>query len=719
LLLLLSLTGIAQQSEQKTKTESIETASDTTKNQKVETLQEVVISSKIGVTQVEPQKLRFSSKDLPSQNGGTAGDILKNMLSVSMGGSPNHNRDIRYRGLGNGYTTVLINGKQSGIIGNNRETVLDMLPASQIDYIEIISTPTADQTANGINGIVNIVTKKGVGTKQNGQIQVFADNQNGYNGSVNLQHAVDNFSISGSFDKLKRNANKYDDGTQTKFNSDGSLKETIAIEKSEIKSFENSTATAKLGYNTKNQWAFSAEYIYGEQIEDKEKEELNLTYTNLGIFKSGKKRFSPEYKTSRFHNPSLNINKHWKNSSLDFTFNSNLTDERKDNLQQDYTTDAAGTVNYTKVPTQQRLTEDIQFKNYFPSIAFKSTLGKNGTIKTGFQTFLTNRSAAKNTDKLNNTTNVWEKVPAGTFTFDLDENTFAAFVSANWNLNKFKLVLGYRHEYTNIESVASSEENAINESNYHLALPNFNLTYSLTDQSYLKTSIGRRVRRPAFADMNPFIEIKSVTEIKVGNPDLIPEKAWAYELGYFNEIKNINFGVNVFHRAITDLIQKNITTDSDGITTESITNLDKAISTGVEFLVGYQPVKWYNLNVNFSRFWSEIKDNTAFDGDALKDQTDWTFKAINDFTPTKGLNLQLIFNFVGPKKTTQETEETIWFADLGMEKQLFTNGFFTIRVTDVFDTLKKQKTKDTIVQLEEMTENTPGRIFSAGFRYQF
>jgi outer membrane receptor for ferrienterochelin and colicin len=245
------------------------------------------------------------------------------------------------------------------------------------------------------------------------------------------------------------------------------------------------------------------------------------------------------------------------------------------------------------------------------------------------------------------------------------------------------------------------------------------LTYSLTAQSYLKSSIGRRVRRPAFTDLNPFIEIKSVTEIRVGNPNLIPEKAWAYELGYFNEIEKVNFGVNVFHRDISDLIQKNISTDSDGITTESFTNLDKAVSTGVEFLVGYQPLNWYNLNVNFSRFWSKIKDNTAFDGDALNDQTNWTFKAINDFAPAKGLNLQFIANFVGPKKTTQETEDTIWFVDLGLEKQLFTNGFFTLRITDVFDTLKKYKTKNTIVQLEQMTENTPGRIFSAGFRYQF
>jgi outer membrane receptor protein involved in Fe transport len=682
-------------------------------------LHEVVVSSKIGVTHVEPQKIRFSTDDLPSQKGGTAGDILKNMLSVAMGGSPNHNRDIRYRGLGNGYTTVLINGKQSGLSGNNRETVLDMLPASQIDYIEIISNPTADQTSNGINGIVNIVLKKGKANNQNGQISMYVDSQDGYNANVALQHSTDKFNISGSFDKLKRNANKFDNGSQTKFNTDGSLKETVAIEKSEIKSFDNNNASARIGYTTNNNWNFTTEYIFGEQSEDKNKEELNLTYKNDAAFKSGKKRFENENKLSKFFNPSVTINKQWKNSNLELALNTNFSDENKDKLQQDYVTNQNAVIDYSTLAVQQSETEKITFKNYFTTLSYKTILGKNGHLKTGFQGFLTDRSAAKETRKLNNTTDQWVVVPANTSQFNLNENTYAAYFTTNWNFERLKLVLGYRHEFTNIESFASSEQEYENSSSYNIALPNFSLTYSLTEKGYLKTSLGRRVRRPAFADMNPFVEIKSATEIKVGNPDLIPEKAWAYELGYFNEIKKFNFGVNLFHRDISDLIQKNITTNPEGVTIESLTNLDRAVSSGVEFLLGYQPVNWYNINMNFSRFWSEIKDDTSFDGDALKDQTDWTFKAINNFTFSKGLNFQLIANVVGPKGTTQEKEEIVWFADLGLEKQIYKNGFFTLRISDVFDTLKKQKTKDTIVQLEEMTENTPGTILTAGIRWQF
>ncbi|MDZ7878342.1 MAG: TonB-dependent receptor [Saprospiraceae bacterium] len=86
----------------------------------INTLSEVSVVGNIGVTEVKPQSIKYKAKDLISQNGGTAGDILKAMPSVAMGGSPNHNRDIRFRGLGNGYTQVLINGQPVGVNGNNR-----------------------------------------------------------------------------------------------------------------------------------------------------------------------------------------------------------------------------------------------------------------------------------------------------------------------------------------------------------------------------------------------------------------------------------------------------------------------------------------------------------------------------------------------------------------------------------------------------------------------
>lgn len=65
----------------------------------VNQLKAFTVKGSIGVTKIEPQKIKYRTADLVSQTGGTAGDILKNMPSVTMGGSPNHNRDIRTVGL--------------------------------------------------------------------------------------------------------------------------------------------------------------------------------------------------------------------------------------------------------------------------------------------------------------------------------------------------------------------------------------------------------------------------------------------------------------------------------------------------------------------------------------------------------------------------------------------------------------------------------------------
>jgi outer membrane receptor for ferrienterochelin and colicin len=127
------------------------------------------------------------------------------MPSVAMGGSPNHNRDIRLRGLGSGYTQVLINGKNSGISGNNRETVLDQIPASAIDYIEIITNPSAEYQGDGINGIVNIVLKKGNANDTiKGSISFLADNADGYNGSLSLSQQKEKFEYYVGYDRLQK-----------------------------------------------------------------------------------------------------------------------------------------------------------------------------------------------------------------------------------------------------------------------------------------------------------------------------------------------------------------------------------------------------------------------------------------------------------------------------------------------------------------------------------
>ncbi|MFN7015081.1 MAG: TonB-dependent receptor, partial [Bacteroidia bacterium] len=270
-------------------------------------LSEVVVKADIGVTQLSPGKIIYKASDLTSQTGGTAGDILKSMPSVAMGGSPNHNRDIRLRGLGNGYTQVLINGKNSGISGNNRETVLDQIPASAIDYIEIITNPSAEYQADGINGIVNIVLKKGYADNLlKGSVSFIADNADGYNGSLTLSQQKEKFEYFVTYDRLQRTINN--DKFSEKINfKDGLYDGTQFTDQRELKSFLNENVRLNTNYKPWEGALIGGGFIFGRQLETKSKNiEINTTKADSS-FKDRSFRTEPETKENKYYEYSFDF----------------------------------------------------------------------------------------------------------------------------------------------------------------------------------------------------------------------------------------------------------------------------------------------------------------------------------------------------------------------------------------------------------------------------
>ncbi|MEX2566819.1 MAG: TonB-dependent receptor [Cyclobacteriaceae bacterium] len=683
-------------------------------------LSQFEVRGDIGVTQIEPQKITYATSDLLSQTGGTAGDLLKNMPSVAMGGSPNHNRDIRFRGLGNGYTLVLINGRNVGINGNNRETVLDMIPASQIESIEILSQPGADVQGDGMNGVVNIILKKNAQLGTSGSAFISADNLGGYDANLIINQKSGRLQVMGSFEKLSRQADKTDSGFQTKLKDDGSINEIIPIEKFERKRFDNTTARLNLNYEAGKQWYLEGEYLYGNQVEDKDKTELNRTLDTNRLFKKGTYRDEIEDKNLAFHNAFFRAKKVWSNGAqLNLGLNTNFGEESKYKLREDFSLLADGSVDQSKTPKIQRENESILSNTLNPHVTLFKKFSKNLSFKGGYQGFIVSRESNRLVEDFKANENQWIIKGANQNQFSVSENTHALFLTSDILTGPWKFTLGYRQEITDLRSESITDTTFSGNTRYFLPLPNVKSSYTFSENEYLTASVGRRVRRPGYKDLNPFTEIKDLTEIKQGNPGLAPELAWAYELGYFKQTQRFNVGANVFYRDISNLIQENISTTDDGGILERPENLSSAYTYGYELLIGAKATNWWNINLNYSNFESKIRSTGAFEGDAIKDQFEWTAKAINDIRLPWEIDFQATANFVGPKASTQETENMLWFVDMGFSKTVAGKGQATIRVTDVFDTIKKVKTKNAGNTLEEKIENTPGQIISLGFKWNF
>jgi outer membrane receptor for ferrienterochelin and colicins len=103
----------------------------------------------------------------------TVGDLLKRLPGVTVQGRPGRGGAIRMRGLGNGYTQILLDGERVA-----PGFSIDSLAPEQIERIEILRAPTAETGARAIAGTINIITREGY-TKRLNNVQFTLGAENG------------------------------------------------------------------------------------------------------------------------------------------------------------------------------------------------------------------------------------------------------------------------------------------------------------------------------------------------------------------------------------------------------------------------------------------------------------------------------------------------------------------------------------------------------------
>lgn len=682
-------------------------------------LSEVTIRGDIGVTEIAPTKVVYAASDLVSQRGGTAGDILKNMPSVTMGGAPGHNRDVRFRGLGNGYTKVLINGRSTGITGNNRETVLDQIPANAIERIEILSNPTAEYTSDGLNGIINIVLKQSADFGPHGSAGIFLDSQKGYSGTFSGSIKEEKWDLYGNYDRLVRNLDKTKDVEKTNFKN-GAVDTYQREHELEERTFANDNIKMGTHFRPSPRTSIGSEFLYGKQIEDKDKTKNTRILKADSTFKDAQQQVEKEIKDNYYTEYYSEVKHSFDNSSM-ISVSGQFTRSVQDKDKNTTITKLSVTGEPTGAnPTLQREDEVMKDNNFFVRADYVLPI-RTSLLKTGYSFNKLGRSIRKDVEKFNYTTSTWLPTSTAPNDFEITEKTQALYASYEFNfLKKVKGILGARAEHTALQSLGLDQSVTVN-SNYLLVLPNVNFIVNFDSTQYMTLSFSERVRRPGFQDLNPFEDTSDPAKIKLGNPSLSPETAWAYEIGYLKNFKKFNAGVNVFYRDISNLIQKRLTevTNESGnnIQYEQPVNLSSAYLSGVEFMLGAQPFKWWQMNVSYSHFDSQIND-AAFNGDAIKDQVKWVGKVISDFYLPYNIRFQVIANYLGPKPGSQESEEKVFFTDLGLQKGIGKRGQLSLRLTDVFNSLDKHKNSITDKSISNEWERSQTQLLNIGFIYK-
>ena len=643
----------------------------------VSTLDEVVVQAEKSSMELSLDKKIFNvGKDLANA-GGTATDILMNIPSVQV----DPEGGIRLRGSGN--VRILIDGKPSGLVSFKGGSGLQQLQASMIERVEVITNPSARYEAEGMAGIINIVLRKERNQGFNASFELITGSPSNFGGAANLnyRHRKVNFFINygiayrvqpgvgtlyqevyGSDTTFLRQENE---GTITGFNNnirggiDFYFTETSILTGSYL--FRRSDATRTTDINYRN-YRHDLENLESMETrrQDEEETEPNSEYSLIY-----KKTF-PEKDHELVAEVKFLDN--WESSYQLFTHRYYSPEGIEDPSRS----------------TLERSINDEFEKQLLFQVDYTKPLGKGGKFETGL------RSSARdmvNDFVVERQDENGQYIPLAGLDniFLYDENIHAAYGILARKGSKLSYQAGLRAEWTDVRTTLK-ETNEVNPREYANLFPSAHVTYNLPRQNALQGSYSRRVRRPFYNDLSPFMTFSDSRNYFSGNPDLDPEFSNVFELGHIKYFEKGSFTSAVYHRSTRGKIERIRTVDAEGNSTTLPENLRSEEASGAEFTGEFSLFPWWKLDLNLNLFYAEI-DGTNILASYNNTTYSWFARQTSRFMLPGGLDIQLRGNYEAPQKTAQGKRLALYYTDFSVSKDVFKGmGTLNFNILDVFQT---------------------------------
>ena len=213
-------------------------------------------------------------------------------------------------------------------------------------------------------------------------------------------------------------------------------------------------------------------------------------------------------------------------------------------------------------------------------------------------------------------------------------------------------------------------------------------------QHALQLSYSRRVRRPFYNDLSPFVTFSDNRNYFSGNPDLDPEFSDVVELGHIKYFEKGSLSSSVYYRYTTDKIDRIRSVDDAGFSVTLPENLLSEKAYGIEFAANYSPYKWWKTDGNFNFFHADIEGSNIADTYVASTYS-WFARHTSRFMLPKNFDIQLRVNYEAPQKTAQGSREALYFFDLAASKDILRGkGTLNLSVLDLFNTRRTRYTTE-------------------------
>ena len=507
------------------------------------------------LVKADVDKIEYNIQDDPDSQSNSLLEMLRKVPLVTVDGEDN----IKVNGSSS--FKVYVNGRPNNMMSNNPTEVLKSMPANSIKHIEVITNPGPKYDAEGVGGILNIVT---VGSGMEGYTATFSGNvsNNGGGGSLFSTVQKGKLTVSARYN--------YDYSKQPKSHSGGTrttLPERLTEHSSDVL-YENSNK----GNHRFHAGSLEASY---------EIDTLRLVSMSFGLWGGGYRGDRDghqlgshpslgelyEYATvGRTKNSWFSIDGGIDYQRLFHTKNRMLTFSYKINTNPSTSDDYTDYVNKTAVPEWEdfihRLTNlHTDGKQHTTEHTFQvdytTPIGKLHTIEGGVKYIL--RDNAADNDRYEQTSDS----PEADYAFDEEYSShykhqndiLAAYLGYGLKWKKLSGRLGLRYEFTHQEVKYLLGKGEDFQKDFNDLVPSASIGYQLTDLSNLRLGYNMRIYRPGIWYLNPYLDDSNPSNLSQGNPNLNSEKSHNLNLSYSNFTQKFNLNVGIHYSFTNNSIE--------------------------------------------------------------------------------------------------------------------------------------------------------------------
>ncbi|RPD41403.1 outer membrane beta-barrel family protein [Chitinophaga barathri] len=641
--------------------------------------------------------------------GNTVLDLLRRAPGITV------DKDENLVMKGKQGVTVMLDGKLTYLSAEALAELLKSMTAESVSQIEIITSPSAKYDAAGTAGIINIKTKKGQMT--------------GTNGTLNLSGGGGRYMFFSSGLSLNWRTKKFNLFTNLNwadrefFNTRELIRKTpgdvpLYFQQNVFQKghFLNRSGKAGIDWyiNDKQTLGFMANGYRNAFWRDAPSATQISRQQNVKGVDSI--LYSSVEGNNRFNSMSYNLNYKIKLDTTGSEFTMDADYMKFDNDMKTWLADSIRVMQDNSVHESNAVRTlpytEIKIRSIKGDLV--KTLNKTSKIEAGVKgSFVTTQNNMRY-DSLKN--GVYQPVYEQYDEFLYDENVLAAYLIYKKQFKKTDFVIGLRLEQTISDATSNSLKSNVKRT-YLDYFPNFTADHKFNDNNKLGITYNKRINRPGYGMLNPFVFFLDRYTFFRGNSYLTPEYIHNTELTY--TFKNKYLATLGYSRVNDTYDEFLILNPETKVTTSTNKNLGTQNTYSLNLTLPFDPVKWWNSSNNASVYYNKYQILDSL-GNFNTSQLAWNFNSTNTFTLPKDYKFELSGWFEAPNVYGIWRSKSMWSVNCGVQKSILKKkGTIKVNVNDIFASQRFRGVAEFNNIYLSVNNRWQNRTLNVAFSYRF